>query len=115
MIDNWIKEIKKEADPDELGMILAHNGLVRSTSRDGKPVKGVKLSADHAKLDQLIDQYRAKKGIQAVKVWINEGDLDIGDTIMYVVVAGRFRTDVLPALESLVSSIKKEVVTEQEY
>lgn len=115
MIDKWINEIKKEADPRELGMILAHNGLVRATSKDGKPVSGVKLSADHSRLNQLIDEYKAKDGIQAVKVWINEGDLNIGDTIMYVAVAGRFRTDVLPALECLVSAIKKEVVVEQEY
>jgi molybdopterin synthase catalytic subunit len=33
---------------------------------------------------------------------------------MYVLVAGRFRTDVLPVLQELLSIIKKEIVTEKE-
>ncbi|MDW7771479.1 MAG: molybdenum cofactor biosynthesis protein MoaE [Desulfobulbaceae bacterium] len=115
MIDKWISEIKQQADSRELGMILVHNGLVRATSKEGKEVKGINLSCDHALLEDLLQQYRAKEGIEAVRAWINEGDLKIGDSIMYVLVAGRFRTDVLPAFESLIGAIKKEVVTEQEY
>ena len=46
MIDKWLKEIKKNCDPESLGMILAHNGIVRGTAKDGKPVKGMKLSYD---------------------------------------------------------------------
>ena len=39
MIDEWIKEVKGSADFKDLGMILVHNGVVRATSKDGKPVK----------------------------------------------------------------------------
>ena len=39
MITNWIQEIKQAADPRELGMILIHNGLVRASSKEGKPVR----------------------------------------------------------------------------
>jgi molybdopterin synthase catalytic subunit len=115
MIDQWIAEIKQQADPRELGMILVHNGLVRATSKEGEDVRGINLSTDKERLAELVRQYSAKEGIEAVKAWINEGNLHIGDPIMYVLVAGRFRTDVLPAFESLISAIKKEVVTEQEY
>lgn len=115
MIDKWIAEIRQQADPRELGMILAHNGLVRATSKDGKEVRGIQLSADNARLTELIRLYSAKEGIAAVRVWLNEGRLQVGDTIMYVAVAGRFRTDVLPAFESLVAAIKTEVVREQEF
>ena len=115
MIDQWIAEIKQEAEPRELGMILVHNGIVRATSKDGHAVEGMNLSADHARLEELIRQYGSREGITAVRAWINEGSLAIGDTIMYVLVAGRFRTDVLPAFESLISAIKKEVVIEKEY
>jgi molybdopterin synthase catalytic subunit len=115
MIDTWIAEIKQQADQRELGMILVHNGLVRATSKDGKDVRGITLTADNARLRELIQHYRAKEGIEAVRAWINEGELKIGDDIMFVLVAGRFRTDVLPAFESLISAIKKEVVREQEF
>lgn len=115
MIDKWIAEIKQQADPEELGMILVHNGIVRATSKDGRVVEGMNLSVDQAMLQDLIKQYSSREGITAVKAWINEGALTIGDTIMFVLVAGRFRTDVLPAFESLISAIKKDVVREKEY
>ena len=48
------------------------------------------------------------------KVWINQGKLSIGDDIMFVLVAGRFRTDVLPVFQELIREIKNNVVTEKE-
>lgn len=114
MIDAWIKEIKGRADFNDLGMILVHNGMVRATSKDGKPVKGMHLSYDKQKLIRLLDELRKRDGIVEMKVWINEGDLLIGDDIMYALVAGRFRTVVIPVLEELVSRIKKEIVAEKE-
>ena len=114
MIDAWLKEIKGRADFNDLGMILVHNGMVRATSKDGKPVKGMHLSYDKQKLIRLLDELRKRDGIVEMKVWINEGDLRIGDDIMYALVAGRFRTTVIPVLEELVSRIKKEIVAEKE-
>ncbi len=46
MIDQWIKEIKGHADFKDIGMFLVHNGVVRATSREGNPVKGMQLSYD---------------------------------------------------------------------
>ena len=115
MIDKWIAEVKEESDPRELGMILVHNGLVRATSKDSRDVRGINLSMDRNRLEELIRYYNEQEGIEAVRVRINEGQLAIGDSIMYVLVAGRFRTDVLPAFEALIAAIKTEVVTEQEY
>jgi len=115
MIEQWIEEIKRISDLRELGMILIHNGIVRATSKDGKRVKGMHLSYDREKLDSLINEFGKKDGIVAIKAWINEGTLNVGDDIMRVLVAGRLRTDVIPVLEALVSSIKKEVVSEVEF
>lgn len=114
MIDRWIKEIKNSPESDSIGMILIHNGVVRATSREGKPVKGMRLFYNSEKLNNIIDEIRKKEGIVEVKVWINKGELKIGDDIMKVVVAGRLRRDVFPAMEELVSKIKKEVVNEEE-
>jgi molybdopterin synthase catalytic subunit len=115
MIEEWLKEIKGRADFNDLGMILVHNGVVRASSKDGKPVKGMHLSYDKHKLIRLLDELRKRDGIAGMKVWINEGDLKVGEDIMYALVAGRFRTTVIPVLEELVSKIKKEIVTEKEF
>ena len=49
-----------------------------------------------------------------IRVWINEGELAIGADIMYLLVAGRLRTDVLPVFQELLSTIKNEIVREEE-
>ena len=115
MIEQWITEVKKCSNTRELGMILIHNGIVRATSKEGRIVKGMHLSYDKEKLNSLITDFRKKEGIVAIKVWINEGILKAGDDIMCVLVAGRLRTNVLPVFEDLISKIKKEVVSEDEF
>jgi molybdopterin synthase catalytic subunit len=115
LIEQWIAEIKASSDPGELGMILIHNGIVRATSKDGKSVRRMYLSYNSERLNSLITEYGKKEGIVAIKAWINEGNLKIGDNIMCVLVAGRLRTDVLPTFEELIAKIKKEVVSENEF
>ena len=114
MIDEWFKEVKRMANPEELGMILVHNGIVRGASKSGKPVRGMNLSYNQEKLDSVIPIFKQKPGVVAVRVWINTGALKVGDNIMLLLVAGRFRTDVLPVFEELLTVIKSEIVTEKE-
>jgi molybdopterin synthase catalytic subunit len=114
MVDAWIKEIKKACPPDQLGMILVHNGIVRATSKQGGHVGGMKLSYDQAALDQAVRRFRSREGVVDIRAWINEGTLKIGDDIMVVCVAGRFRKDVLPVFQELITMIKTEIVKEEE-
>ena len=114
MIDKWIKEIKKECPADMLGMILLHNGIVRATAKNGGKVQAMNLAYDKAKLDKAVNEFKKREGIVAIRVWINEGHLKIGDDIMYVCVAGRFRKDVLPVFQELITIIKTEIVSEEE-
>jgi len=115
MIEEWIADVKRGSDFKELGMILIHNGVVRATSKDGKVVKGMYLKYSKEKLNSLVNEYMKRDGIYTIKAWINEGRLNIGDDIMYVLVAGRLRKYVLPTLEEFVSRIKQEVVSKEEF
>ena len=114
MIDEWLKEVKQGANPEDLGMILVHNGIVRATSKSGIPVRAMKLSYDQKKLSSIIPTLKQRAGVVEVKVWINSGNLKVGDNIMFVLVAGRFRIDILPVFEELLTIIKNEIVTEEE-
>ena len=53
-------------------------------------------------------------GIGYVRVWLNEGELTLGDDIMLVLVGGDIRPRVIDALQTLVGTIKNECVLEQE-
>ena len=57
---------------------------------------------------------KAREGIYYVRVWLNEGELQVGDDIMYILIGGDIRPRVIEALESLVEKIKTECVTETE-
>ncbi|MEA1961925.1 MAG: molybdenum cofactor biosynthesis protein MoaE [Bacillota bacterium] len=121
-IDEWLKEAK--ADPSALqdGMFLVHNGVVRQTPKvkvrqgvdDGSLVKGMKFFHDAAKVDAAIAEAYKLDGIFHVRVWLNEGRLEVGDDIMYVLVGGDIRPHVIDALQFLVEKIKSECVTEIE-
>ena len=53
-------------------------------------------------------------GIEYVRVWLNEGTLAVGDDIMYVLIGGDIRPNVIDALQKLVGRIKNEMVQEIE-
>ncbi|HDQ03047.1 MAG TPA: molybdenum cofactor biosynthesis protein MoaE [Deltaproteobacteria bacterium] len=115
MIEQWIREIKEQSKPEELGMILVHNGIVRATSKNHKTVLGMETTFDHSQLEKTISVLKEKEGIVDIRAWINEGVLKIGDDIMKVCVAGRFRTDILPVFQELLAIIKNEIIQEKEF
>ncbi|SHJ38072.1 molybdenum cofactor biosynthesis protein MoaE [Parasporobacterium paucivorans] len=121
-MDEWLKEAKKDPSALQVGMFLAHNGVVRQTPKakvrqgvdDGSQVKGMEFSYDAAKVDEAIAATHRMDGIFYVRVWLNEGQLELGDDIMYVLIGGDIRPHVVDALQSLVEKIKSECVNEIE-
>lgn len=113
-LDAWLAEVKRESGAAGVGMYLCHNGVVRSYSRDGKPVEAMELSVDRERLVELLSTAQLMEGVSVVRAWVNEGRLTVGDDIMYVLVGGDIRDHVFEALGALVRMIKTEVVTETE-
>ena len=113
-LDAWLAEVKREPAAADVGMYLCHNGVVRSYSRDGKPVAAMDLAVDRERLEEILSTARLMEGVSVVRAWVNEGRLEVGDDIMYVLVGGDIRPHVIEALTALVSMIKSEVVTESE-
>ncbi len=121
-MDAWLQEAKAHESAPKIGMYLTHNGIVRQTAkamvRNGaentQAVTGMEFSYDAAKVDAVIaDTYRME-GIYYIKVWLNEGTLDVGDDIMYVLIGGDIRPRVVDALQYLVGRVKNECVVETE-
>ena len=106
--------MKAQPDADAIGMILTHNGVVRGTAHSGEPVRGMVLRADRGRLAALLTETGIWPGIFAVRAWVNEGRLEVGDDIMYALVAGDIRENVFEAMQRLVAAIKSEVLSESE-
>ncbi len=104
-----MKEIKTKANPDNLGMILVHNGVVRSTSKTGKKVSSINISYDEEKLEKAIKQVKSADAVEDVFVKINSGKLKVGDDVMYIIIAGNRRKNLLPIFSDFIETIKNLV------
>ena len=121
-INDWLKEAKADASAAKIGMYLVHNGTVRESAKakvrynqeDTKPVKAMHFDFDQTKLDAVIAEGYTLPGIYYIKTWLNHGELKVGDDIMYVLIGGDIRPNVVDALQHIVGRIKNECVIEEE-
>jgi molybdopterin synthase catalytic subunit len=110
-----IDRIKRREDYHKVGMILCHNGVVRGTSRDGKPVSAVDVAADRETIQRIVNEQKKRPGIVDILVEVNEGRLEVGDDLLTIVVAGDIRDNVIPVLTDTLNSIKAQGTRKQEH
>lgn len=121
-MDAWLKEAKAHESAAKIGMYLTHNGVVRKSPkakvRNGDEtaadVTGMFFSYDAEKVNAIIEETYKMDGVYYIKVWLNEGELEVGDDIMYVLIGGDIRPHVIDGLQYLVGRIKNECVVEKE-
>jgi molybdopterin synthase catalytic subunit len=115
-ISELMAAIKARPDYPGVGMILAHNGVVRETTRDGRRVTGLRVAVDHDRLATVLTEQRARPGITDVQIEINEGkDLSVGDDVMYLVVAGDIRENVIGCLADTIDQVKATVTQKTQF
>ena len=121
-MDQWLQEAKQHDSAPKVGMYLSHNGVVRQSARarvrqgdeTAAPVTGMLFRYDQAKVDAAIAGAYQLPGIYYIRVWLNEGELTVGDDIMYVLIGGDIRPRVVDCLHYLVGRIKNACVVETE-
>jgi len=120
-MDAWLAEAKASPQAAQCGMFLTHNGVVRETAKaqvrggEQKPaVAQVDFSYDAAGVEAAIAEALTWDGVYYVKVWLNEGVLEVGESIMYVLIGADIRPRCIDALQKLVGHIKNDLVIERE-
>ena len=121
-IDQWLKEAKQDPKAAQCGMYLTHNGVVRATPkkqvREGVEGLGevvqVDFSYDEEGLQKAIEEALTWDGVYYVRVWLNEGVCNVGDSLMYVLIGADIRPRCIDALQKLVGHIKNTLVVERE-
>lgn len=121
-MDAWMAEAKAHESAPKIGMYLTHNGIVRKSAKakvrygedNTRAVTGMLFSYDQEKVEEAISETYQLDGIYYVKAWLNEGTLQVGDDIMYVLIGGDIRPHVVDALQFLVGKLKNECVKETE-
>ena len=120
-MDQWLAEAKASEHADQCGMFLVHNGIVRATAKaqvrngEEKPeVSQVDFSYDAQGVEDAIAEALTWDGVYYVRVWLNEGVLNVGESIMYVMIGADIRPRCIDALQKLVGHIKNDLVVERE-
>jgi len=121
-INLWLTEAKESPEAAQVGMWLTHNGVVRETPKqkvrkgidDGSKVEKLQFGYDRKKVLAAIDEAKKMDGIHYIRVWLNEGTLEVGDSIMYVLIGGDIRPHTMACLDALVGEIKSHCVSEVE-
>ena len=121
-LDAWLADAKASENADQCGMFLTHNGVVRQTAkarvRQGDQtvadVEAVKFSYDEEGLKAAVAEALTWDGVYYVRVWLNEGTMEVGDSLMYVLIGADIRPRCIDALQNLVGKIKNDLVVEEE-
>ena len=120
-MDQWLAEAKASEAAAQCGMFLTHNGVVRKTAKaqvrqgeDMPEVAQVDFSYDAEGLEAAIAEALTWDGVYYVKVWLNEGVLEVGQSLMYVLIGADIRPRCVDALQRLVGHIKNDLVIERE-
>ena len=114
-IDQWLAEAKASPEAAQCGMFLTHNGVVRITPkaqvREGAEglgeVSAVEFSYDAEGVEAAIAEALTWDGVYYVRVWLNEGVLNVGDSIMYVLIGADIRPRGQQKHEQAASSLKQ--------
>ncbi|MBQ3461057.1 MAG: molybdenum cofactor biosynthesis protein MoaE [Solobacterium sp.] len=121
-LDSWLQDAKANPNAENVGMYLTHTGVVRKSAKakvrygeeNTRDVQGMRFSYAEDKVNAVIAETMKMPGIYWLRVWLADGQLHLGDTIMLVQIGGDIRPRVIDALQYLVGRIKNECVKEEE-
>ena len=112
-IVDLLSKTKRCDNYEKVGAIALFIGITRGENLEGKKVKKLKLEAYEEKanetLSKICSDLSEKKGIVDVQIHHLIGEFDVGDDLVYVLVAGSHRKDVFSVLQKAVERYKREV------
>jgi molybdopterin synthase catalytic subunit len=115
-----INKVKSGNKFQKVGAIALFIGVVRGETLGGKKVQKLMLEAYEEKANETLanicDDLRKKQGIVDVQIHHLLGEFNVGEDLVYVLVAGDHRKHVFPVLEEAVERYKKEApIFKKEY
>jgi len=107
-----ISNTKKSENYEKAGAITLFIGVVRGETLEGENVQKLTLEAYEEKANEVLtkicDDLSKKQGIVDVQIHHLLGEFNVGEDLVYVLVAGSHRNDVFPVLREAVERYKNE-------
>jgi len=119
-LSDIIANVKSNPNFQSAGAIALFIGVVRGETLQGEKVQKLELEAYEEKADETLkricDEMKKNPGIIDVQIHHLTGEFNIGEDLVYVLVAGTHRKNVFPVLEEAVERYKKEApIFKKEY
>jgi len=115
-----LKRVRSHPSFHKAGAVGIFVGVVRGETSRGERVEKLELEAYEEKADKALQricrELRERKGVINVQIHHLLGEFEVGEDLVYVVVAGTHRQDVFPVLEEAVERYKGEApIFKKEY
>lgn len=111
-ISSFINELLSEDSTKDVGAIMTFIGIVRETGKDEKKITRLEMEAyeEHAsiKIRRICDEIKEKYKLSLVRIYHFVGIFEIGEPLVFVLVAGKSRNQTYPALREAVERYKTE-------
>ena len=111
-VSDLLSNTKKGDNYEKAGAIALFIGVARGETLEGEKVQKLTLEAYEEKandvLAKICEDLSKKPGIVDVQIHHLLGEFDVGEDLVYVLVAGSHRNDVFPVLREAVERYKNE-------
>jgi len=119
-LSDLMEAVRANPDFSKVGAVTLFVGVARGETKEKQTVKKLELEAYEEKADEVLEnickELKEKPGIIDVQVHHLLGEFDVGEEMVYVVVAGGHRGDVFPVLREAVERYKREApIFKKEY
>jgi molybdopterin synthase catalytic subunit len=115
-----LESVRNNPDFSKVGAIAMFIGVVRGEEKEDKKVQKLELEAYEEKANETLfiicNDLKKRHGIVDVQIHHLLGEFNVGEDLVYVIVAGSHRQNVFPVLEEAVERYKKEAqIFKKEY
>lgn len=111
-ISDLINNTKKSINYEKVGAMVLFIGVTRGETLEGEKVQKLTLEAYEEKanevLTEICNDLAEKSGIVDVQIHHLLGEFDVGEEMVYVLVAGSHRKELFPVLREAVERYKNE-------
>jgi molybdopterin synthase catalytic subunit len=107
-----LKSVKERADFHKAGALAMFIGVVRGETLGGENVNQLELEAYEEEANRILggicEELKKREGVVDVQIHHFVGEFDVGEDLVYVVVAGAHRENVFGVLREAVERYKHE-------
>ncbi len=111
-LERLIAEVKSLPDFYKAGAVAIFIGVVRGENFQGERVQKLEVEAYEEKANEVLleicRELKARKGVVDVQIHHFSGEFNVGEDLVYVIVAGAHRENVFPVLKEAVERYKRE-------